>query len=53
MLAKRVSVFPDPLLFPEEKLNTLRSAGCQVDILPQSGIEIATQLNGMAFKSER
>jgi hypothetical protein len=53
LLAKRVSVFPDPLLFPEEKLNALRLAGCQVEILPQSGIEIATQLHGMAFTSER
>ncbi|MCB2203022.1 hypothetical protein KQH56_03360 [bacterium] len=53
ILAKRVSVFPDPLLFPEEKLNALRLAGCQVDVLPQSGIEIATQLHGMTFTSER
>ncbi len=53
MLAKRVSVFPDPLLFPEEKLKALRSAGCQVEVLPQSGIEIATQLHGTIFTSER
>ncbi|MDY6872368.1 MAG: hypothetical protein SVR81_00155 [Chloroflexota bacterium] len=49
ILARRVSVFPDPLLFPEEKINALRLAGCQVEVLPQSGIEIATQLHGMTF----
>lgn len=45
-MAKRVSVFPDPILFTDEKLNDLRSAGCTVEVLPQSGIEIATFLNG-------
>jgi hypothetical protein len=44
--AAKVSVFPDPFLFPDEKINMLRSAGCQVEILPYSGIEIATQLQG-------
>lgn len=53
LLAKRVSVFPDPQLFPEEKINALRSAGCQVEVLPQSGIEIATHLHGTTFTSER
>lgn len=50
-LAKRVSVFPDPLLFTDEKLNTLRAAGCSVEILPQSGIEIATFLSGMPTRN--
>lgn len=45
-IAKRVSVFPDPILFTDEKLNSLRSAGCAVEVLPHSGIEIATLLNG-------
>ena len=45
-MAKRVSVFPDPILFTDEKLRTLRSAGCTVEVLPHSGIEIATLLNG-------
>ena len=44
--ASKVSVFPDPFLFPDEKINLLRAAGCQVEILPNSGIEIATQLQG-------
>jgi hypothetical protein len=44
--AIKVSVFPDPFLFPDEKINLLRAAGCQVEILPNSGIEIATQLQG-------
>jgi len=42
--AKQVSIFPDPILFTEEKINQLRSAGCIVEILPESGIEIATRL---------
>jgi hypothetical protein len=45
--AAKVSVFPDPFLFPDEKINQLRAAGCQVEILPNSGIEIATQLAGI------
>ncbi|MBW6465035.1 MAG: hypothetical protein K0B06_00840 [Brevefilum sp.] len=42
--AAKVSVFPDPFLFPDEIINQLRAAGCQVEILPDSGIEIATQI---------
>jgi len=45
--AQKVSVFPDPILFTEEKINQLRSAGCTVEILPNSGIEIATRLQGL------
>ena len=46
-LAKRVSVFPDPLLFTDAVLKGLRDAGCSVEVLPQSGIEIATFLHEM------
>lgn len=46
-LARKVSVFPDPVIFTDEKINALRLAGCSVEILPQSGIEIATLLHGM------
>ena len=53
MQAKKVSVFPDPLLFTEEKLSQLRSAGCVVEVLPQSGIEIATLLQSEAYQSQR
>ncbi|MFN2305064.1 MAG: hypothetical protein ACK2TV_15140 [Anaerolineales bacterium] len=42
--AKKVSVFPDPLIFTDEQINNLRLAGCLVDILPESGIDIATSL---------
>lgn len=42
--ASKVSVFPDPLLFSDELLNQLRSAGCCVEVLPESGIEIATSV---------
>ena len=42
--AARVSIFPDPYLFKEQQINQLRSAGCEVEILPDSGIEIATKL---------
>lgn len=42
--ASKVSVYPDPFLFNEEQINQLRRAGCNVEILPQSGIEIATLL---------
>lgn len=50
-LAKKVSVFPDPLIFPDEKINALRLAGCAVEILPKSGIEIATLLHGMPSRN--
>ncbi len=43
-LAQKVSIYPDSLLFSEEKINTLRASGCQVEILPESGIDIATSL---------
>ncbi len=42
--ASKVTIFPDPILFKEEHINELRKAGCQVEILPDSGIEIATYL---------
>jgi hypothetical protein len=42
--AEKVSIFPDPYLFKEQQINQLRSAGCEVEILPESGIEIATRL---------
>lgn len=45
-LARKVSVFPDPIVFTEDKLNDLRAAGCLVEVLPNSGIEIATMLQG-------
>jgi hypothetical protein len=44
--AVKVSIFPDPYLFPDEKINQLRAAGCQVEILPNTGIEIATLIKG-------
>lgn len=40
--AVKVSVFPDSHVFTDEQINRLRNAGCEVEILPQSGIEIAT-----------
>ena len=46
-LARKVSVFPDPVIFTDKELNALRLAGCAVEILPQSGMEIATYLHGM------
>lgn len=42
--AEKVSVFPDPFLFKDEQIDQLRAAGCQVEILPETGIEIATFL---------
>ena len=41
-LAERVSVYPDPNTYSEDDINQLRASGCVVDILPESGIEIAT-----------
>ena len=49
--AKKVTVFPDPQLFTDNVLNGLRSAGCSVEVLPQSGIEIATHLQSTAFRN--
>ncbi len=43
-VAKKVTIYPDPLIFTDEQINQLRSAGCSVEILPESGIEIATSL---------
>ena len=40
--AKKVSVYPDPIIFSEEQLSQLRSTGSVVEVLPESGIEIAT-----------
>ena len=44
VMAQKVTVFPDPVLFTDEFINQLRSAGCIVEILPESGIDIATSL---------
>ena len=44
--AARVTIFPDPFLFKDEQINQLRAAGCKVEILPDSGIDIATVLQG-------
>lgn len=44
--ASKVTIFPDPVLFKDEHINALRRAGCKVEILPDSGIEIATYLQG-------
>jgi hypothetical protein len=44
--ASKVSIFPDPNIFKDEHIRTLRQAGCKVEILPNSGIEIATYLQG-------
>lgn len=41
--ASKVSIFPDPL-FTDEQINLLRASGCEVEILPKTGIEIATLL---------
>ncbi len=40
--AKKVTVYPDPYLFPVEKINYLRNSGCSIEILPETGIDIAT-----------
>lgn len=42
--ARKVSVYPDSILFKPEQLDYLRSEGCLVEVLPESGIEIATIL---------
>lgn len=42
--ARKVSVYPDSILFKSEQLDYLRSEGCFVEVLPESGIEIATSL---------
>lgn len=43
--ASKVSVYPEPVLFSDEKISQLRSTGSIVEILPESGIEIATLLH--------
>ena len=43
--ASKVSVFPDPIVFPPDEINALRTAGCLVEILPESGIDIATSIS--------
>ena len=42
--ARKVSVFPDSIIFTDDQLNSLRLAGCLVEILPESGMDIATSL---------
>jgi hypothetical protein len=42
--AEKVTIYPDPVLFNDEQINQLRSSGCTVEILPETGIEIATKL---------
>ncbi len=42
--AKKVSIFPDPYQFKDEQINQLRASGCKVEILPATGIDIATKL---------
>jgi hypothetical protein len=44
LMAQKVMVYPDATIFNDEQLNLLRAAGCTVEILPESGIEIATYL---------
>jgi len=44
--AEQVSIYPDPILFTDEKINQLRASGCSVEVLPESGMEIATKLQG-------
>lgn len=43
-MAEKVSVYPDANKFSDEAINQLRTSGCVVQILPKSGIEIATSL---------
>jgi hypothetical protein len=43
-MAQRVTIFPDSHAFTDEQINQLRATGCSVEILPESGIEIATFL---------
>lgn len=50
-IAKKVSIFPDPVVFTDDAIKSLRTAGCVVEILPESGIEIATHLQGTTFKN--
>ena len=42
--AQKVSIYPDPLLFSQEQINELRSLGCIVEELPETGIDIAMSL---------
>jgi len=45
LMAQRVMVYPDPQVFTDEQINLLRAAGCTVEILPESGMDIATYLH--------
>ena len=49
--AQKVTIFPDQVLFTDSIINGLRSAGCTVEVLPQSGIDIATHLQSTAFRN--
>jgi hypothetical protein len=42
--ARKVSIYPDPIIFSDDVIEDLRSAGCTVEILPDSGIDIATMI---------
>ena len=42
--AEKVSIYPDPYLFKDSQIDQLRASGCKVEILPESGIDIATKL---------
>jgi hypothetical protein len=44
VFARKVSIYPAPLLFGESQINELRASGCVVEILPESGIDIATSI---------
>ncbi len=47
--AQHVSVFPDYAVISLQDIEMLRSKGCRVDVLPDSGIEIATLVNGISL----
>ena len=49
VMAERVSVYPDAKAFSDAAISQLRSSGCVVEILPESGIEIATYLQNKTF----
>lgn len=43
-MAEKVSIYPDPSVFTDDEIKQLRNLGCVVNILPESGIDIATSL---------
>jgi hypothetical protein len=45
-LAEKVTVYNDPSAFPIKDIDHLRMQGCHVEILPDSGIDIAASLDG-------